>query len=317
MTIRSRLREGVSGRGWLVCRLWACRGGVGVALVVVGVFYTLTRTYTDYLLRSLEGPIEEDNPELLRYIRAELLKPPSSEPYNLLGKKNIASREPEKSEMFYNETLRTLFNGKRGGFFVEAGALDGETMSNTLWLEQEAAWEGLLVEADHIAFLELVSKHRRAWVANVCLAPNPYPSKEMFSILPHFPGPMAWGLGFKTRAMHGLTRFSSNKAIGNSWFQKVQCVPLESLLLAMGVTRVDLLVLDVEGAELAILGHFDLQKFDVQVVCVEWKKADELDEVSRQLSERGYQEAARDFEDLILIKKGSEFQGRLPKNRRR
>lgn len=45
----------------------------------------------------------------------------------------------------------------------------------------------------------------------------------------------------------------------------VQCVPLESLLLARAVTRVHLLVLDVEGAERAVLSHLDLAKFDVQV----------------------------------------------------
>jgi hypothetical protein len=34
---------------------------------------------------------------------------------------------------------------KRGGVFVEAGAYDGETFSNTLYLEKRLGWTGLLV----------------------------------------------------------------------------------------------------------------------------------------------------------------------------
>lgn len=60
---------------------------------------------------------------------------------------------------------------------MEAGALDGESMSNTLWLERERGWTGLLVEADPPSFLALLDKRRRAWAANVCLAPHPYPEK--------------------------------------------------------------------------------------------------------------------------------------------
>ena len=33
-----------------------------------------------------------------------------------------------------------------GGFFVEAGAHDGFTQSNTYWLERFRGWRGLLVE---------------------------------------------------------------------------------------------------------------------------------------------------------------------------
>jgi hypothetical protein len=34
------------------------------------------------------------------------------------------------------------------GFFVECGALDGELRSNTLTLERDHGWRGVLIEAD-------------------------------------------------------------------------------------------------------------------------------------------------------------------------
>ncbi|KAK3880006.1 hypothetical protein Pcinc_015461 [Petrolisthes cinctipes] len=266
-----------------------------------------TQHYTDYLLRSLQGPIPHNDSELLRYIRDEVLHEPSSEPYNFLGENSLASRMREESELFYNKSLRAIFKDKRGGFFVEAGALDGETMSNTLWLEVEQGWNGLLVEADSAAFLALTTKHRKAWAANVCLSPNPYPSKEIFNQLPHHSGPSAAPIGYKIRAMNSLLKFSSNMILANSWFEMIQCLPLESILLAMGVRQVDLLVLDVEGAEMAILGHLDLHQFNVQVLCMEWKRRSELESVSRNFSQRGYKEVARTTEDLILVKQDSPY----------
>ncbi|XP_045108108.1 uncharacterized protein LOC123502882 [Portunus trituberculatus] len=296
-------------------------GGRGVAMRVVVMVMAavvllsitiLSRPYSDHLLLSLEGPLPTDHPELLRYLRQEVLVPPATGDYNLLGRKNAALLKMEKSEVFYNETLRTLLADKRGGFFVEAGALDGESMSNTLWLEQERGWTGLLVEADRTAFLALRDKRRKAWAANVCLAPTPFPAKMLFTQSSHAPGPLSKPLGFKMRAMNGLVQYSTKQVVGDSWFQRVQCVALESLLMSLGVQRVDLLVLDVEGAEQAVLNHLDLDKFNVQVLCLEWKKQAEQQVVVDDLAQRGFELVARLREDLVLVRRGSEYATRLP-----
>ena len=39
-----------------------------------------------------------------------------------------------------------LFYGKKNGIFLEMGALDGVKYSNTLWMEKEAGWRGVLIE---------------------------------------------------------------------------------------------------------------------------------------------------------------------------
>jgi hypothetical protein len=64
----------------------------------------------------------------------------------------------------------------RGGFFVECGALDGETRSNTLYLERALDWEGLLIEADPDNFREIKGKGRvKAWTSDSCLSTNYFP----------------------------------------------------------------------------------------------------------------------------------------------
>ena len=37
---------------------------------------------------------------------------------------------------------------QENGFFVECGVLDGETRSNTLYLEKDSNWEGIIIEGD-------------------------------------------------------------------------------------------------------------------------------------------------------------------------
>ena len=43
---------------------------------------------------------------------------------------------------------------QKNGFFVECGALDGETRSNTLILEEELEWNGILIEADPVNLMQ-------------------------------------------------------------------------------------------------------------------------------------------------------------------
>ena len=40
-----------------------------------------------------------------------------------------------------------LFYNKVNGFYLEMGAMDGTTYSNTRWLQQAAGWKGMLIEA--------------------------------------------------------------------------------------------------------------------------------------------------------------------------
>src|SRR5215471_8305446 len=55
-----------------------------------------------------------------------------------------------------------IFRGRRGGVFVEFGALDGLETSNTLFFERERGWDGLLIEANPRSFCGLLSSGRRA-----------------------------------------------------------------------------------------------------------------------------------------------------------
>jgi hypothetical protein len=56
---------------------------------------------------------------------------------------------------------------------VECGAGDGETLSNTLFMERELKWQGVLIEADRKFFSQILTRKRNVFALPVCLSLKP------------------------------------------------------------------------------------------------------------------------------------------------
>ena len=54
--------------------------------------------------------------------------------------------------------------------FLEAGAVDGEFLSNTLFLERELEWTGILIEPNPGSYNALLRKNRKAYALNAALS---------------------------------------------------------------------------------------------------------------------------------------------------
>ena len=65
----------------------------------------------------------------------------------------------------------TNSSNKRNGFFIEAGAFDGEVKSNTLYFEIKYNWTGLLVEPNPTLVSMLIEKKRNTYILPYCLSP--------------------------------------------------------------------------------------------------------------------------------------------------
>ena len=63
-----------------------------------------------------------------------------------------------------------LFKNKKNGFFIEAGAYDGEKFSNTLLFETNLNWTGILIEPNPKYFEDLLNKNRNAYAIKTCLS---------------------------------------------------------------------------------------------------------------------------------------------------
>lgn len=100
----------------------------------------------------------------------------------------------------------------------------------------------------------------------------------------------------------GEKLFNSSKCeITNMTYTKVQCYPLYTALLAIGVETVDFFSLDIEGAELNILKTLPFHKINIKVFLIEVVHNPKKEELVEFMSSKGYkrihQVAGNNFSD--------------------
>lgn len=158
-----------------------------------------------------------------------------------------------------------LFGGMRSGVFVDVGAHDGVTLSNTAFLEHERGWTGLCIEPNPAVFEKLQQNRARCIEAAI----GPSQGTLPFRVIEGY-GEMLSGLEGSYSATD-LARIERDIAAhGGAW--KVIDVPvrrLDEALRTAGITRVDYMTIDVEGGELGVLESIELADFDVAVLSVE------------------------------------------------
>lgn len=266
------------------------------------------------LYARLLGPLSPEDPKLLPVLRERYLTPPSSKPYNLSTDPLYQKLRTYGSWVFIHPQIKKLFGDRRGGFFVEAGALDGERLSNTLWLEQELGWIGLLIEPNSVNYKNLLTKHRKAWSSHTCLSSQPYPKEEVFV-----------SLSKKVRQeskvireaydLHGSSHvlgvtldsrlYDNQLRASDKSYSVVQCFPLVSYLLALNVSTVDLLSLDVQGVEKDVLNNFPWSRVVVRVIVVEVVHRETYDEAFVEyMKSKNFTLVFFRGEDYIFVRNG-------------
>nr|CAD7261211.1 unnamed protein product [Timema shepardi] len=194
---------------------------------------------------DLNGPlVRQEDPRLVAKLATKFLIPPKPRevPYHL---EDPVVRD---TSMGQAEKIMKLLDYKKNGFFIECGALDGETRSNTLVFERELGWNGLLIEADPFNFASMVTKNRKAYLSPSCLSIKSYPNIVSF------------------HQLHNMGKIS-NSPVGQNkpGYVDVQCFPFYTYLLALNRTLIDYFSLDVEGHELDVLETIPFDKVDIQV----------------------------------------------------
>ncbi|XP_064104041.1 uncharacterized protein LOC135213872 [Macrobrachium nipponense] len=224
-----------------------------------------------------KGPLDACDPDLLRLLREKYLSPPSTSAPNLMLGKDIQDennynvyRTSFQSWIRINGILKALFSDQPPGFFLEAGALDGEFISNTLHLEHEFGWTGLLIEADPVLYTALTDKHRRSWSSQSCISTSSFAEIRTFeSYRPKDEIDLANELLIRSTGNLQGVKAPAAGQMGLKATYSVQCFPLLSYLLALDKTDLQYVSLDVEGAEADILLKLPWERVNVTVWTVE------------------------------------------------
>ncbi|VDI75351.1 Hypothetical predicted protein, partial [Mytilus galloprovincialis] len=159
------------------------------------------------------------------------------------------------SQAHQDETVYQI-SGKKNGFFVEMGAFNGQTYSNTLWLERKHNWTGLLIEANPDLCRQIDALKRQAWRLCACISDTL--NKTEF-IQSGAVGGMASELDDDQMKMVKTKRTIS-----------VPCFNMIEILDLIGVQHIDYFSLDVEGSEMIILESIRNELISGKIVVNIW-----------------------------------------------
>lgn len=163
------------------------------------------------------------------------------------------------SQLFQDLFAVFCLSGKRNGYFVEFGATDGVDLSNTLLLERELGWTGILAEPAKCWHAAL-KKNRRALIDTRCVWSRSGES-----------------LAFKETALPVVSTlaefvdrdFNRHERVQGLTYP-VETISLNDLLKTHSSPKeIDYLSIDTEGSELSILQGFAFGEYDVKVITVE------------------------------------------------
>ena len=155
---------------------------------------------------------------------------------------------------------------------MEAGANDGFEQSNTYYFERFRGWRGVLIEPIPELYRKCQKRRPKSRVVQAALVGSDFAGRE---IEMQFAGLMSvsdGAFGDEARRDEHLRKAVEAKVLGDGFSYKVS-VPARTLSDVLECEargrEIDLLSLDVEGAELMALGGLDRARHVPRYICVE------------------------------------------------
>ena len=168
---------------------------------------------------------------------------------------------------------------KKNGFFVEFGATDGVSGSNTYLLEKEFGYKGILAEPNPKQ-RKNISNERDAIIVEECVWTK---SGEKLEFVDD--GDLST-VNILTKNKNNKSSFIVNTISLTDMLDKHNAPPI-----------IDYLSIDTEGSEYSILLNHDFSKYNFSVITVEHNFTDQREKIFELLSKNGYQ---RKYEELSM-----------------
>lgn len=188
--------------------------------------------------------------------------------------------------------IKRFFANTTRGTYVEIGAYDGVTFSNTLALHTCLNWTGILIEASavNVAKLKRNAKLFRPSAtptvkrAGVCARPQ---TVIKFAALFTVGGDVGRMSNAFKKDFHKKHLGADGDWVGGGT-ELVPCYPMKELVGELN--HIDFFSLDIEGAELEALLTLDFSKLTVDVFVIEMDKYDEANNnrIAQLMSNLGY-----------------------------
>ena len=194
----------------------------------------------------------------------------------------IKSKSQLRQDLFILSELK----GKKRGYFVEFGATDGITYSNSYLLETEFSWTGILAEPARLWEKQLKANRPNASIETLCV----WKDSNSSLIFNETEAPELSTIdSFSDGDGHRNTRLAGKK-------YQVQTISLNDLLIKHRASKyIDYLSIDTEGSEYEILEAFNFNEFSFGIITVEHNYTPQREKIFALLTGHGYK---RKYENI-------------------
>ena len=160
------------------------------------------------------------------------------------------------------DLLFALLLPGKGRVFVDIGARDGVVISNTYLLERQFGWRGLCI-APHPGLFKQLSKNRLATAVNAAVADVSTAGEKLQFAM--------WQEGALGHSGLVDVDYRNVDQLADHAHEiiEVSCYPLRDILSRENIRRVDVLDIDVEGAELSVMRSIDFSACHFNIISVE------------------------------------------------
>ena len=251
------------------------RNFVGVLMKFLAAKFGLTIIK----METLES-LQREHRRLEPYLRWTLPSVPSE-----LGYYVISNLGRSKSQIQQDLLVSFLIpeNGQNR-FFVEFGATDGISLSNTYLLEKDFGWKGILCEPAII------------WQAPLKINRN---CAIDFSCVHSQSGRQIGFSQTESPELSTISEFSfidsHSKSRRNSIQYQVDTISLADLLKKHNAPKkIDYLSIDTEGSEFQILENFPFDSWEIAILSVEHNFTKNKEQIDKLLFEKGYRKILED-----------------------
>jgi FkbM family methyltransferase len=199
----------------------------------------------------------------------------------------LNNREKSSAQLLQDLFVICFSKGKKSGYFVEFGATDGISHSNTYRLEKDFDWQGILAEPSPV-WHERLRGNRNCHIDTRCVYSK---SNEIVQFRNAYEYPDLSGIEKNLQPDH-------NKELRQKFStEDVSTVSLTDLLKNYNAPNsIDYLSIDTEGSELEILSAFDFSAFKIALLTVEHNFVnDQRDGLKTLLERNGF---VRVFEEI-------------------
>ena len=199
-----------------------------------------------------------------------------------------------------------IFKHKKDGFYVDIGAHDGVTGSNSYFFDKVLDWKGICVEPNPNVFPDLLKNRPNSTCLNCCISDRD--GLDYFTKIDGY-AEMLSGLYSTYPEEHKARIEKEVKVMGGN----VKKIPIctnsfNTIMDFLNVSHIDLLSVDTEGSEYHILKGIDFTRYNIDVICVENNYPQYFSNIHNLLINNGFKHFKKIKGDEVYTSLSSHFE---------